>query len=83
MLGTNPASIAVNQASNKIYVLINTSEQGSSIMAIDGFTESILAQLPLTAIANAGLSPAVTQIAANPVTGGDGPLRRLWEAAAA
>ena len=66
-VGANPTSIAINIATNKIYVLSGVSGGNPSITVVDGVTNAVLATITI-GTANQGTT-FKNQIAANPVTG--------------
>src|ERR1700723_414519 len=66
-VGSNPTSIAVNIASNKIYVLSVASGGTPSLTIVDGLTNTVLGTIP---VGTAGQVAARNyEVAANPATG--------------
>ena len=66
-VGPNPTSIAVNIASNKIYVLSVVTGGAPSLTIVDGLTNTVLGTIP---VGTTGQGAARNyQVAANPVTG--------------
>jgi YVTN family beta-propeller protein len=60
----NPVAVGFNVATGKVYVQTQTGTQSSSIVVIDGISQTIL-----TTITAAGTSNITSQIAADPING--------------
>jgi hypothetical protein len=66
-VGVDPVSIAINIASNKVYVLSAGGSTAPSITIIDGATNTILGTIPVGSTGQ--VNTLTNEIAANPVTG--------------